>query len=81
MKVTSPNYAERTYTQHLVAPPSRVFPLLCPVREADWLEGWDPPLVLSNSGVAERDCVFLTDASPGHAIWYVTRHLSRRAGW
>jgi len=74
MKITQPNRVARTYTQTLVAEPSKVFPLLCPVREADWIEGWDPLVVLSQSGVAEEDCVFLTQASPGEAIWYITRH-------
>jgi hypothetical protein len=48
---------------------------LCPVREADWIEGWDPLLVVSESGVAEADCVFTTAAEPADAIWYVTRHV------
>jgi hypothetical protein len=30
--------------------------------------------VFSESGVAEPDCVFLTDADAGHAVWYITRH-------
>lgn len=74
MKVLEPNRATRSYTQHLVRPPAAVFPLLCPVREADWVPGWDPILVVSESGVAERDCVFTTPASGSAAIWYVTRH-------
>jgi len=74
MRVTKPNHVTRTFTQHLVAEPSKVFPLLCPVREADWLDGWDPPAVFSESGFAEPDCVFLTEASPVSAIWYITRH-------
>jgi len=74
MRVTKPNRVTRTYTQQLVAEPSKVFPLLCPVREADWIEDWDPLVVLSQSGVAEPDCVFLTEASPSNAIWYITRH-------
>lgn len=74
MIVAKPNRATRTYTQKLVAPPAKVLPLLCPVREADWIEGWDPPAVFSETGVAEPDCVFLTEADPGHAIWYITRH-------
>ena len=74
MRVKKPNRVTRTFTQQLVAEPSRVFPLLCPVREADWIEGWDPILVFSESGVAEPDCVFLTKASPSSAIWYITRH-------
>jgi hypothetical protein len=44
------------------------------VREADWIEGWDPICVLTTSGFAEPDCVFVTGASPNDAIWYVTRH-------
>jgi hypothetical protein len=74
MNVAEPFRVTRTYTQTLVASPDVVFPLLCPVREADWIPGWDPLLVLSSSGVAEPDCVFVTAASPADAIWYVTRH-------
>jgi hypothetical protein len=74
MRIETPNRVTRTYTQQLVAEPSKVFPLLCPVREADWIEGWDPVVVLSQSGLAELDCVFLTEASPSNAIWYITRH-------
>ncbi len=74
MKIVKPTRASHTYTQHLVGAPDAVFPLLCPVREADWIEGWDPVLVVSSSGVAEPDCVFTTPAPPIEAIWYVTRH-------
>jgi hypothetical protein len=74
VNVAKPHRVSRTYTQRLVAEPARVFPLLCPVREADWIEGWDPLEVFSESGVAERDCVFVTPASPNNAVWYITRH-------
>ena len=74
MRVSKPNRVTRTFTQRLVAEPSKVFPLLCPVREADWIEDWDPSLVISQSGVAEPDCVFLTEAGSSDAVWYVTRH-------
>lgn len=63
MNITRPYRARRTYTQRLVGAPDTVFPLLCPVREADWIEGWDPVWVASNSGVAEPDCVFVTQAA------------------
>ena len=46
MKIVKPNRATRTYTQHLVAEPAVVFPLLCPVREADWIDGWSPTFVM-----------------------------------
>ncbi len=69
-----PNRVTRTFTQQLEAEPSKVFPLLCPVREADWIDGWDPLVVFSESGTAEPDCIFVTAASPGNAVWYITRH-------
>lgn len=74
MKVVEPNRVSHTYTQQLSAEPERVFALLCPVREAEWIEGWDPGIVITASGVAERDCVFTTASKPQDAIWYVTRH-------
>jgi hypothetical protein len=74
MRIVTPKRAEHTFTQRLQAGPERVFPLLCPVREADWLEGWDPSLVLSDSGVAERDAVFMTPANPVDAVWYINEH-------
>jgi hypothetical protein len=74
MQITAPRRVTRSYTQRLVAAPARVFPLLCPVREADWINGWDPLAVFSYSGVAEPDCVFVTPSTPHDAVWYITRH-------
>ena len=61
-------------------PPARVFPLLCPTREYDWIEPWDCELLFSRSGYAELDCVFAT-AFPGDAsdtggpeVWVCSRH-------
>lgn len=72
MKIVPPKRVSHSYTQTLVAPPEAVFPLLCPVREAEWLVDWDPLLVVSESGVAEEDCVFITPSEPDNTIWYVT---------
>ncbi len=74
MRIHKPNQVSYSYTQHLVAPPAAVIPLLCPVREADWIEGWNPVAVYSNSGVAEPGCVFVTEATPENAIWFITHH-------
>lgn len=74
MKIIPAQRVARTYTQHLIGSPATVFPLLCPVLEADWIDGWDPLLVVSHSGVAERDCAFVTAALPSNSIWYITRH-------
>ena len=78
MHVAQPNRATHTYRQRLDAAPAKVFPLLCPVRETEWANGWLPELVISSSGVAERDCVFITADKPGTAIWYITRHEPER---
>jgi hypothetical protein len=63
------------YTQTNDAPPDKVFPLLCPVREADWLPGWKYTLIYSDSGVAEAGCLFSTpnDAGP-ETIWMTTHY-------
>jgi hypothetical protein len=37
------------YIQTNPAPPQRVFPLLCPVREGDWLPGWQYRLMMGDN--------------------------------
>ena len=74
MRVEKPNRVSRSFTQHLGAPPGEVFPLLCPVREAEWVNDWRPRLVLSDSGVAEPGCVFITPGIPEDALWLMTIH-------
>jgi len=57
------------------APPERVFPLLCPVREADWVPGWQYRMIYSKSGVAELGCVFTTPNEDGsETTWMVTEY-------
>ncbi|GMU66347.1 MAG: hypothetical protein AMXMBFR36_26210 [Acidobacteriota bacterium] len=71
----------RTYTQHIEAPPARVFPLICPVREVEWLEGWGDAveIVHSRSGLAEEGCVFRTRAEgQPETVWMITRHEADR---
>ncbi len=77
MHIEHPTRVTHRYTQRLEAKPEVVFPLLCPVRECEWVAGWDPPLVLSTSGVAEEDCVFTTHDRQGSALWIVTDHDPR----
>lgn len=72
--VPSPARAVREFTHTVAAPPAAVFPLLCPVRERDWVDGWDARLVHAASGLAEDHCVFVTPAADGAATWVVTRH-------
>jgi len=64
------------YTQTNPASPEKVFPLLCPVREADWIPGWRYRLIYSDSGVAELGCVFTTpnsaDEAASETTWITT---------
>lgn len=52
-----------------------VFPLLCPVREYEWIAHWRCEMVHSRSGVAEDGCVFRTDfPDDGRMTWVVTSY-------
>src|SRR5262249_21385792 len=63
------------FTQSNDAPPEEVFPLLCPVREADWVPEWQYQMIYSQSGVAEVGCVFTTPNGDGtETTWLVTEH-------
>ena len=65
----------RTYCQTINTTPEKVFPLICPVREAEWLDGWQYTMLFSRSGLAEEGAVFST---PGDGeedtVWVITRH-------
>jgi len=75
MPTFAANRVSREYTQTNDALPEKVFPLLCPVREADWVPGWQYHLVYSESGVAEDGCVFSTPNDRGtETIWMVTHY-------
>ena len=50
----------RRFTQRFLGAPKRVFPLLCPTREYEWVEPWECELLRSDSGFAEANCVFRT---------------------
>ncbi len=68
-----------SYTQTNHAAPERVFPLLCPVREAEWLPGWRYRLIYSESGVAELGCVFTTPNDDGSEMTWVITDYDRKA--
>jgi hypothetical protein len=63
------------YTQINNGSIERVFPLLCPVREKDWLDGWDYKMIVSKSGLIEKDCVFTTSPHGDLiTVWHVTQY-------
>jgi hypothetical protein len=70
-----PRRVTRSYRQTICADPETVFPLLCPVREVEWLDGWQYEMIYSESGLAEEGAVFSTSQSGEEdTIWMVTRH-------
>jgi hypothetical protein len=66
----------RKYETDLPATPEIVFPLLCPVREYDWIREWRCEIVYSRNGFAELGCVFTTDFgdSNGQETWVVSHY-------
>ncbi len=61
----------------LEAPAKVVFPLLCPVKEVDWIDGWEDvcTIVYTASGIAEEACVFETDIPlEGKSLWICSRY-------
>ena len=63
----------RSYIQTINAAPDKVHSLICPVKEAEWLDGWDYDLIFSNSGFAEKGCVFTSTSAGEHTIWLITK--------
>ena len=76
--INKPRRVKHSYTQSINGTPGQIFPLLCPVREADWIPGWATDWVISDSGVAEQGCMFQTPPRPGSggaaSIWLITHH-------
>lgn len=65
----------KNYSQNHPHPADEIFPLLCPVREHDWLEGWKASIVHSESGIAEQDAVFTTPHEDGEdTVWTITEY-------
>jgi hypothetical protein len=63
--------------QRITSTSDRIFPLLCPKREYDWIPTWDCKMVFSESGYAEQDCVFTTDfQGDTKETWVVDRFES-----
>lgn len=72
----TPNIIKSSFVQRFLAAPSKVFPLLCPVREYEWIEPWRCEMLHSDSGIAEKNCVFRTRA-PGEAsddVWVISHY-------
>ena len=64
-----------TVTLTIPTTPEQVYPLLCPVREYDWIPGWSCDLIYTESGLAEKGCIFRTSfPGEGQELWVVSRY-------
>jgi hypothetical protein len=65
--------------QELNASAEKVFPLLCPKREYDWIAPWSCEIIFSKSGFAELDCVFVTNFPDDvKETWMIDRYEPSR---
>ena len=80
--VEKPYRAKHAARFELAAAPDAVFAMMCPVREYEWEPDWTTNLILSDSGLAEQDCIFTTPAGASiasdekseEAIWVTPFH-------
>ncbi len=71
----------KNYTQIINGTPEEIFPLLCPAREKEWIDGWEANIVYSQSGLIEKNCVFTTPAPDGNqTVWHVVDHDPEKHG-
>jgi len=71
----SPKRTTREYRQTIHATPEKIFPLLCPAREAEWLDGWRYTMIYSESGLVEEGAVFSTPGEDEEdTVWIVSKH-------
>lgn len=64
-----------SHEQTLFFPPEKVFPLLCPVREYEWIEGWNCEIIWPESGYAEQDGIFTTKLPDGSKdTWFIDEY-------
>lgn len=63
--------ATRKFSLLINGVPEEVFPLLCPVREKEWIPGWTFDWIYSNSGLIEECCVFITQEYDQDTYWFV----------
>ena len=78
VNIKEPNRKKHSYVQRLNVSPETVFPLLCPVMEVKWTPGWMPEMVITQSGICEQDCIFITPSEmpsePHNSIWIVSKY-------
>lgn len=80
MKAQGPKYERRVinHQQTFSATPDKVFPLLCPTTEFDWMDGWHCELIYSNSLYQEYNAIFKTSYFNMDETWVVAHFEPHR---
>lgn len=65
-----------SHSMQINATSDDVFPLLCPVREYEWIDSWQCEMIHSSSGKAEANAVFRTNfvADGPTDTWVISRY-------
>ena len=65
----------RKYKQINAGQPDKVFPLLCPVRESEWLPHFKAKVIYSSTGFSEDGAIFQTTHGDDEIItWIITKY-------
>lgn len=64
----------REYVQMNAGQPDRVFPLLCPVRESEWLPHFKARVIYSSTGISEDGAIFQTTHDDEKITWIITKY-------
>jgi hypothetical protein len=67
-----------TRQKTLRATPEKIFKLLCPTTEYDWIPDWQCELLHSDSGYAELNAIFKTKFFNIEETWVCTRYEPNR---
>lgn len=68
-----------THQQMFRTTPDKLFRLLCPTTEYDWIDGWHCELIYSKSKYQEYNLIFRTDFFKIDEVWVITRFEPNRA--
>jgi len=65
----------REYIQMNAGQPDKVFPLLCPVKESEWLPNFKAKVIYSSTGISEDGAIFQTTHGDDVTItWIITKY-------
>lgn len=73
-------YYHRTGQIRVNFPIVKVFPLLCPKREEEWIPEWECEVIFSKCGYNEEGAIFKTTKAYGTELYWYTISYDMAAG-